>query len=52
MVLKSDIAENVDISADVRNFCLTSECLKKTLMNYFGTSDSSGDGKWCCSNCD
>ena len=48
---KSDIAENVDISPAVRNFCLTETCLKKTMMEYFGAEGSSGD-EWCCSNCD
>ena len=49
---KSDISENVDISPAVRNFCLTSDCLKMTLMAYFGTQGISGGGVWCCSNCD
>ena len=47
----SDIAENSDISLAVRNFCLTAECLKKMLMDYFGTKGTCGD-QWCCSNCD
>ena len=47
----SDIAENVDISADVRNFCVTDECLKSTMMKYFGTHGCS-ENAWCCSNCD
>ena len=48
---RSDIAENVDITPDVRNLCLTKQCLKRTMMNYFGADGSTG-GKWCCSNCD
>ena len=48
---KSDIGENIDISSEVRNFCLTEDCLKKSLMDYFGTEGSTG-GDWCCSNCD
>ena len=48
---KSDIAENTDTSKEVREFCLTKDCLKKFLMNYFGSSGKIG-GEWCCSNCD
>ena len=47
----SDIAANVDVSEEVRTFCRTSECLKLTLMDYFGTVGKTG-GDWCCSNCD
>ena len=47
----SDIAENVDISPAVRNLCLTKQCLKRTMMDYFGSEGSCGGG-WCCSNCD
>ena len=48
---RSDISENVDISPAVRDFCLTDKCLKKKLMDYFGSDGCSG-GSWCCSNCD
>ena len=48
---RSDIGDNIDISKEVRNFCLTGDCLKKTMMDYFGTEGSYGD-QWCCSNCD
>ena len=47
----SDISENVDISPAVRSLCLTKQCLKKEMMDYFGSEGSSG-GVWCCSNCD
>ena len=46
----SDIGENVDLSPAVRSFCLTNSCLKKVLMEYFG-SDGKYGGDWCCSNC-
>lgn len=48
---RSDIAENVDVSPSVRHLCLTDSCLKKTMMDFFGTEGSFGDD-WCCSNCD
>ena len=48
---KSDIAENVDMSPSVRQLCLTSDCLKKSMMEYFGSGGTTGDS-WCCSNCD
>ena len=48
---RSDISDSVDISPAVRNFCLTNDCLKKTMMEYFGSTGDSGDS-WCCSNCD
>ena len=48
---RNDIGENVDISPAVREFCLTTECLKKALMVYFGAQGDTG-GEWCCSNCD
>ena len=48
---KSDIGENIDVSQSVRNLCLTENCLKRTMMEYFGTEGCSGDS-WCCSNCD
>jgi hypothetical protein len=48
---KSDISESVDISPAVRNLCLTQKCLKKEMMDYFGTEGRFGD-QWCCSNCD
>ena len=48
---RSVISDNVDISPTVRNFCLTTDCLRKTMMEYFGSTGDSGDS-WCCSNCD
>ena len=47
----SDIGANMDVSPAVRDFCLTDSCLKKMLMDYFGTTGEHG-GTWCCSNCD
>ena len=47
----SDISENVDVSESVRELCLTKRCLKKVMMEYFGTVGKVG-GHWCCSNCD
>ena len=48
---RNDIGENVDISPAVREFCLSTECLKRALMVYFGAQGDTG-GEWCCSNCD
>ena len=48
---KSDLGENMAVSPSVRNFCLTDSCLKKSMMDFFGTEGSYG-GDWCCSNCD
>ena len=48
---KSDIGENTDVTPSLRNLCLTEKCLKKTMMDFFGTVGSCGDN-WCCSNCD
>ena len=48
---RSDIGENTNVTPSVRDFCLTENCLKKTMMDFFGTSGSWGD-LWCCSNCD
>ena len=47
----SDIAENVEISPAVRNFCKTERCLKQFMMDYFGAEGSTG-GNWCSSSCD
>ena len=47
----SDIAANVEVSPAVRDLCLTENCLKKFMMEYFG-SDGKCGGSWCCSNCD
>ena len=48
---KSDVGENMTVSPSVRNLCLTDNCLKKTMMEFFGTTGAHGDD-WCCSNCD
>ena len=47
----SDIAANVEVSPAVRDLCLTENCLKKFMMEYFG-SDGKCGRSWCCSNCD
>ena len=49
---RSDIADNMDVSTEVKNFCLTKKCLKKTMMDYFGGRSGSYGDEWCCSNCD
>ena len=50
----SDISENVPgMSQAMRDFCLTSKCLKIFLMEYFGSSiHTQSNPGWCCSNCD
>ena len=46
----NDVAENIDVSAAVREFCNTQMCLKKFLRKYFGVAGFS-DVEWCCSLC-
>ena len=53
---RSDISEAVPgMSREVREFCLTDDCLKMYLRKIFGSSGSSknsgSDTNWCCSNC-
>ena len=49
----SDISNGVPgLSAEVREFCKTKECLKKFLRMYFDGESSNVSEEWCCSNCD
>ena len=48
-----DIAANVPgMTAEVRNFCKTTECLKAFLSKTFATGATvTSDASWCCSSC-
>ena len=50
-----DIASNVPgMTAEVRDFCKTNNCLKIFLEEVFGSGVTSrnSDSSWCCSNCE
>jgi len=51
---KSDIAGNVPgMSQEVKDFLVTSECLKSELSSFFGFfyTPRPENNAWCCSNC-
>ena len=49
----SDIAGNVPgLSVDVREFCLSKDCLKVFMRKYFDGDSRYIPNDWCCSNCD
>ena len=48
----SDIAGNVPgLSVDVKEFCLTNDCLKVFMRKYFDGDRRYIPNDWCCSNC-
>ena len=49
----ADMAGNVPgLSADVREFCSTGDCLKNFLRKYFDNEDKVLKSDWCCNICD
>ena len=49
----SDIAGNVPgLSVDVKEFCVTKDCLKVFMRKYFDGDSRYVPNDWCCNNCD